>query len=372
MSRCELQAHTLRIPFRQTFRHAAAERSEGESVWVEVRSSGAERGCGEGCPRTYVTGETVASALDFIRAVTPEARSLTSLDALRAWVAAHAAEIDLHPAAWCAVELALLDFIARRYGRTVEALLDQPAIRGPFLYTAVLGVSTPVAFRAQAERYAAWGFADYKVKLAGDESDTAALAGLPPAQAPKGALRFDANNLWREPDQAIAHLRGLGRDFWAVEEPLAPAGRIEDLRRMAAITGARIVLDESLLRREQLESLATDPDRWVLNLRVSKLGGLLRTLEVAAEAREKGIEIVVGCQVGETSLLTRAALTVAQACAGRGLRAQEGAFGTHLLAWDVLNPPLMFGAGGVLNVEDRGFDVSAGFGLDFRGPGDVA
>lgn len=141
---------------------------------------------------------------------------------------------------------------------------------------------------------------------------------------------------------------------------------------MAAITGARIVLDESLLRREQLESLATDPDRWVLNLRVSKLGGLLRTLEVAAEAREKGIEIVVGCQVGETSLLTRAALTVAQACAGRGLRAQEGAFGTHLLAWDVLNPPLMFGAGGVLNVEDRGFDVSAGFGLDFRGPGDVA
>ena len=58
--------------------------------------------------------------------------------------------------------------------------------------------------------------------------------------------------------------------------------------------------------------------------------------------------IVVGAQVGETSLLTRAAFTVAR-CARGILLAQEGAFGTLLLQADVCDPPLTFEAGGGLD-----------------------
>ncbi len=60
------------------------------------------------------------------------------------------------------------------------------------------------------------------------------------------------------------------------------------------------------------------------------MGGLLRSLNVAEAARRRGIPIVVGAQVGETSVLTRAALVVARS-AGDRLLAQEGAFGTYLL-----------------------------------------
>jgi len=45
--------------------------------------------------------------------------------------------------------------------------------------------------------------------------------------------------------------------------------------------------------------------------------------------------VIVGAHVGETSLLTRAALTVANSARDL-LVAQEGAFGTHLLARDVV------------------------------------
>jgi hypothetical protein len=65
-------------------------------------------------------------------------------------------------------------------------------------------------------------------------------------------------------------------------------------------------------------------------------------------ARAAGIDVVVGAQVGETSILTSAGLTAAHA-AGDLLVAQQGAFGTHLLARDVCDPPLIFGAGGVLD-----------------------
>src|SRR5437667_398413 len=73
--------------------------------------------------------------------------------------------------------------------------------------------------------------------------------------------------------------------------------------------------------------------------------GLPRSLEVIAAARRHGVPVIVGAQVGETSLLTRAALTVASQ-ARDILLAQEGAFGTLLLGDDVCDPPLMFGPGG--------------------------
>jgi hypothetical protein len=63
--------------------------------------------------------------------------------------------------------------------------------------------------------------------------------------------------------------------------------------------------------------------------------------------------LIVGSQVGETSLLTRVALAVAHA-AGEALLAQEGAFGTLLLENDVCTPPLMFGHGGTLRFESSG------------------
>lgn len=99
--------------------------------------------------------------------------------------------------------------------------------------------------------------------------------------------------------------------------------------------------------------------RWIANLRVSKLGGVLRTMAVLDAARARGVGVIVGAQVGETSLLARAGLVVAHA-AGASLLAQEGAFGTQLLAEDVCSPSLMFGVKGVLQFATRG----PGWGLD--------
>jgi hypothetical protein len=70
-------------------------------------------------------------------------------------------------------------------------------------------------------------------------------------------------------------------------------------------------------------------------------------------ARALGIGIVVGAHVGETSVLTRAALPIAD-LAATSLIAQEGAFGTQLLERDAVAPSLMFGARGVLDFVPRG------------------
>ena len=99
-----------------------------------------------------------------------------------------------------------------------------------------------------------------------------------------------------------------------------------------------------------------------MNLRVSKMGGLLHSLAVAKRCREMGLALIVGAQVGETSLLTRAALIVAQAARDIVI-GQEGAFGTMLLESDAMQPMLMFGAKGTLDINSLRLDQTPGFGL---------
>jgi len=342
-----LRAQALRIPFRMPFKHASAERHETASVLVEAVTDSSV-GYGESCPRPYVTDETVASALAFCEAHRATIqRDIVDLDTLRTWVVAHEGAIDRHPAAWCAIELAIVDALSRRAGQSAEAWLGLPALGGVFRYSAVIGDMAPAAFEAMAARYAKAGFADFKLKLSGDEARNREKVEMLTA-LPINALRIraDANNVWPDAPAALRSLSELAPAFWALEEPVS-AGDYAALAHVATTCARPVVLDESVVRRDQLARLPGAPSQWIVNVRVSKMGGVLRSLDVVREARARGFGVIVGAQVGETSILTRAAWPVAQA-AGPSLLAQEGAFGTELLEHDIVEAPLMFGAGGML------------------------
>jgi L-Ala-D/L-Glu epimerase len=355
-----LRLRELRIPFKMAFRHASASRTATSSVWVEAVTAGSIVGHGEACPRPYVTQETIDSARAFVsthgESICHRVRSLASL---REWMDEHRQDVDANPAAWCAVELACLDALGRSNSQTLEALLGLPPLAGTFAYTAIVGDDEPAAFRGMVERYAGLGFRDFKVKLSGDfERDCQKLTAFTPLMQ-HVRVRADANNVWGTAAAAADALARLGFKWFAIEEPIR-ANQYDQLRGLARDIGCPIVLDESLVRRQQFESLSEPATQWLVNVRVSKMGGLLRSLDVVAEARRRGIGVIVGAQVGETSLLTRAGLTVAHAAAS-SLVAQEGAFGTHLLEDDVCDPPLMFGSRGLIDVAS--FDSLAAPGL---------
>ncbi|HTL77589.1 MAG TPA: enolase C-terminal domain-like protein [Casimicrobiaceae bacterium] len=344
-----IEARALAIPFRITFAHASAERRFMQSVWVEARSSHNTTGVGEGCPREYVTGEGLASALAFIARHRDEwCAAIDGVESLVARVQANRARIDANPAAWCAVELALLDCIGREASTSIEALLAMPPLDGTYRYTAVIGDGPVAAFDAQLARYVALGFRDFKIKLSGDAGrDRSKVRALSRAGVSPSSVRADANNRWKTPAEAIAHLAALDWTFFAIEEPLA-AGDYAGMRDIARTLQVPIVLDESATRVCQLDGLGENPRHWIVNLRISKMGGLVRSLEIARRARDLGLRLIVGAHVGETSVLTRAALAIAT-FARDILVAQEGAFGTHLLERDAVAPCLMFGPGGVLH-----------------------
>ena len=92
-------------------------------------------------------------------------------------------------------------------------------------------------------------------------------------------------------------------------------------------------------------------------------GGLCRSLALTEDLAQRGIGVIVGAQVGETSLLTRAGLTIAHMAADN-LHAMEGGFGTHLLQRDLTSPCLMFGDGGLLYPENYLEGEGIGLGLN--------
>ncbi|MDO9421012.1 MAG: enolase C-terminal domain-like protein [Herminiimonas sp.] len=353
----------LDIPFKESFKHASAERVVTQTLWVKCETAKGINGFGEGCPREYVSGESLESALAFV-AQHHECwlAEIDSVDALRAWIKVNRVLLDANPAAWSAVELAMLDALGIENSCSIEKLLGLPELCGDFLYTAVLGDASTAKFQSQLERYQTSGFTEFKIKLSGNlDLDKQKIAVLRAAGVPASRVRADANNLWPDVDSAVLHMKALNFAFMGLEEPIR-AGSPQALRQVAVALGMKIILDESLLRLDQICDFEKDPQHWVVNVRISKMGGILRSLEMLSAIRRVGFGLIVGAHVGETSVLTRAALTVVNQ-ARDILIAQEGAFGTHLLTHDVMEKPLMFGHGGVLEFDARG---KPGLGIDVR------
>jgi muconate cycloisomerase len=169
-------------------------------------------------------------------------------------------------------------------------------------------------------------------------------------------IRVDANMAWNV-EQALTHIRAL-REFEVRSfEQSLPAEDFAGAARLVSETDAQVMVDEGLTDRASLDNLITRRACNAVNLRISKCGGLVGTLNRARQAREAGLTIQVGCQVGESSLLSAAHLHLVAAI--RDVTYAEGCFGLRLLQEDPVEPVLQFRAGGRAPQRPRG----AGLGV---------
>lgn len=351
----QLKVHPLHIPLRTTFKQASSTRNLGESIWCEAHR-GDLIGYGEGCPRIYVTNETVETGLVWLNERLSEFSSkCNSLAALKIWIADNRTVVDQHPAAFCAIETALLDLFAREKGQNVEALLGLTPPQSIYQYTAVLGDSSEEKFKALTQRYLSMGFTDFKVKINGQlTEDQQKLKNIrllcQKNEVVNYRIRLDANNLWAaQTNIAIDYLAQLEGPFLGIEEPIAPKN-YSALSQISESLNMPVILDESLCNLTDLANLNKVSGQFIANLKVSRIGGVLRTLELIAALKKVNKNIIIGAHVGETSVLTRAGMIAAKA-ASQLLLAQEGGFGTILLEKDMVYPSLSLGAGGTIDLR---------------------
>ena len=361
----------LDLPFRQPFRHARARRATSESLFLRCITDDGRSGYGEALPRAYVTGESRARTFDLLSdLVLPRLLDLEfgSFDDVYAFLLrcdgrAPAAWVDPalpQGAAWCLIDLALLDAFARAFGRSLydEPLPGEPRAAAScwptgLRYGAVLSSGGRARTLRTLLEVRLFGIRDLKVKVDGD-----ALALVRWARrllGREGRLRLDANAAWTREDARrwMPALERLGVESF--EQPL-PA---PDLDGMATLVqaGHPVMADESFHDAASLEGLIAARACTAVNVRISKCGGLVASLARSRRALEAGLTLQVGCQVGETSQLSAAQLLLLRALGG-GVRYAEGCFGERLLAHDPVRPLLQFGRGGRAPAVPRGL----GFG----------
>lgn len=348
-------------PLRFKFKHASADHTDSSSIIVEVKL-GQFIGYGEACPRSYVTGETEESVIRYLRNHGEDwIKSINSIETLRKKIHTEKKLIDQNPAAFSALEIALIDALSQEQKTSIERLLGLPELNDSIQYSAIVGDSSPFKTRVQSLIYNLIGFRDFKVKIGPDiERDKKRFQSLPR----NIRLRVDANNLFNDPDECADHLKGLETKIWAIEEPLQ-VGDVAGQTQLAQAMNARIILDESLINIDQLSSYQDSSHEWIANVRVSKCGGIIRSIDLARAAQGQGMGVILGAHVGETSLLSRAALTIGQVLELPPL-AREGAFGKILVTKDICDPSLRFGSGGVISTMQWNFAKKTGLGLSIQ------
>jgi muconate cycloisomerase len=247
------------------------------------------------------------------------------------------------------VELALLDAFGRHFGKplaTVTRLAapdlyqPQPRVR----YSGAITSSDGLKLKLVAWAYRLYGFRQVKVKVGiAGQDDATRLRAIRRRIGRNTELRVDANEAWTTAE-AVDRIRALEpAGIECVEQPV-PHAEVDALAQLRKQVHVSVMLDESLCSMADAERAAAGGlcDRF--NLRLSKCGGLLPTLRLAQFARRYGLTYQLGCQVGETAVLSAAGRQFAAGVAD--LTAVEGSFDRHLVREPLSTTDLTFCRGG--------------------------
>jgi muconate cycloisomerase len=356
----KLIAYIVRLPLKRPFRHASATRDFSDNLLVRCELHDGTVGWGEGVPRSYVTGETPEGCLAQL-AITPISEQLSTVCAT--WPEVIRLCERFCPAAShddprgrygnalrCAVELSILDAFGRLFGEPVSAIVRHfaPATAIAAEYKSVrYGVVIDSGSRHLARKSLLrrlYGFRDCKVKVgAAGGDDVRRLRSIRRWIGPRVDLRLDANEAWHADDLRSKIEPLLELNISSLEQPVphAEVGRLAESR---GALGVPIMLDESLTSMADARSAIENGTCDLFNIRLSKCGGFLNSLRIAATAHAAGVGYQLGCHPGESGVLSAAGRHWASSVAG--IRYLEGSYDRHLFRRLLTNDDFTFRYGG--------------------------
>ena len=356
-----IDLYHVRLPLRKSIRHASYERSHSDNLVVRVTLKDGTTGHGEGVPREYVTGETIGSTFaalsgfDLGRAIGAPTDLAGVVRVLENLVLP---ETEADPrgmagnAARCALELALLDAYGRRFGASVGEILRRfEAARNllapramPVRYSGAITAESPRGERISAWKMRIYGFAQVKIKVGvAGQDDPARVARLRRILGPRMDIRLDANEAWTPAELVDRVAPLLPYRPTALEQPV-PHEDVDALAGLRPGLGVPVMLDESLCGYPDAVRAVERKTADLLNVRLSKCGGIAPTLRIIALAKRSGLGIQLGCHPGESGLLSAAGRHLASQLAG--LQYVEGSYDRHVLSANLIDEDITFRYGG--------------------------
>ena len=349
------EIYALKIPFKMDFTHAMASRAFSDSLILKIEGQ-EEKGFGEAIVRDYVSGEIgkdadlLKNAKEIIaRILGPIFEKTISWEEAKEHLGSLVLESHELPLL-CAVETALLDMFCNSSGEDIYGLLKKEPLKQSIQY----GGTLPMLPLPEAEYildiHEQANIRNIRIKLGTDLDYNEEILKLSREKLGWNFdLRVDANASWSL-EIALNNLK-LCRKYgiFRVEEPFGrDREEIFFLLKDPESRDFQFVADESALTVNDIKAMAKNRSYHMINLRLSKNGGLLKVLKMAEIAEKRGLQYQIGCHVGETGILS-ALGRVAASILPKAVYV-DGSYDSYLLSENITSENFSFGFGGVAEI----------------------
>ncbi len=301
-------------PFTLGFHSAQASRASADSVIVRLDFKNGISGYGESAPRTYVTGENCSTVSTLIKdCFSPllfscEINTLEDVESALTELESECRSRDIphYNSALGTIDTALLDALGKFQKLPVTNFLGS-IVRKTVPYSIAIPLLPLQEIQELFFKLPKLdGVKHVKVLVGEAENENIERVGLVRSLFGDDVdIRVENNGKWTF-QQAIYNLDKLEKfNITAVEQPLAKDD-IRGLQRLKKAIGIPIIVDESMCSLSDAKRLIEREACDILNIKISKCGGLLRSKRIAQFAKSQNILCQLGAHVGETEILKEA------------------------------------------------------------------
>ena len=194
------------------------------------------------------------------------------------------------PFSLCALDIATHDLYGKKVGQPLYQLWGLNPAQAPISnYT--IGIDR-IEVMVRKLRDTRWPI--YKIKL-GTSEDLGIIREL--RKHTDAVFRVDANCAWgvEETIKNSQELNKLGVEF--IEQPL-PADQLEGMREVMQHSALPLIADESCISEADVAKCVGHFHG--INIKLTKCGGITPARRMIAEARQRGLKVMVGCMTEST------------------------------------------------------------------------
>jgi len=345
----KINVYKILLTFSGDFSHSLKKGSSANNIVVEIIDDQEEiNGYGEGSPRLYVTGESQESA----------ARTLVSLiqkdsfpwelnDVSQIWdFVDNLPNVKEHNSAICALEMSLLDALGKSQNRNIIEYFPKDFFTSTIYYGAAIPLSNKKRITEICRLIGKVGINKLRLKMGkAFERNKEAIETVKLFFGDDYDLRIDLNGAWDE-EIASTHLSLINKyNVKVVEQPMMPGdpGLIE-FAAMIQNHGVILMADESACSFEDVERIINEGNYKMINVRLSKCGGFRRSLRIIDHLRMNGLSFQIGCQLGESGILSAAGRALCLLC--KDAVYYDGSYDRFMLKENTTIENVSFGLGG--------------------------
>lgn len=341
--------HQVRLPFSFDFSHSLRKRSYVNNIIVEIIAEQGEiTGYGEGAPRSYVTGESSESTAESIRHFIQQdtfPKELNNISQIWNFIDDITSGRE-HNAAICALETALLDVLGKSQDRHIIDYFSKDFFTGNIYYGAAIPLDNNQRIMELCRLIKEKKINKLRLKLGKDfEQNKAIIETVHSVFGGNHDLRVDINCAW-DRELAFKHIPLIKNyKIKVVEQPMMPnEPDIADFAGIMQNEGVILMADESACSLGDMEKIAKEGYYKMINVRLSKCGGFRNSLKIIDYLRMNQILFQIGCQLGESGILSAAGRVLCLLC--RDAVYYDGSYDEYMLKENTTFENVSFGLGG--------------------------